>query len=175
MGDVHVAKLFKNAAENCIQIDSCRENQELLEQIPHVLVLGFGDCYFPLLLDISKSGTAIILITNDIMKTWKIEKELLYTTAHENTKKILPAEFQTMRSMVAELLGEGNQMENGEDFMYVLTNEIRSFGAACILYDELLEDIGKRLGENYYVLPSSVHEVIIVPESKSPIGWIWRI
>lgn len=143
------------------------ENKELLKTIPHVLYLDLAIVFY-ILLDISESGTAIILITNDIMKTWKIEKELLYTTAHENTKKILPAEFQTMRSMVAELLGEGNQMENGEDFMYVLTNEIRSFGAACILYDELLEDIGKRLGENYYVLPSSVHEVIIVPESKSP-------
>lgn len=144
-----------------------QENEELLKTIPHVLYLDLAIvCY--ILLDISESGTATILITNEMMKMWKIEKELLYSIAHQNTKKALPAEFKTMRSVVAELLGEENQLGEGEDLMYVLTNEIRSFGASCILYDKVLEDIGNQLGENYYVLPSSVHEVIIVPESKSP-------
>ena len=108
------------------------------------------------------------MITDDIVKMWGVEKERIYNIAHQNTKRLLPPEFQTMRSVVAELLGEETNDQEGEDFMYVLTNEIRSFGAACILYDKVLEDIGNQLGENYYVLPSSVHEVIIVPESKSP-------
>lgn len=144
-----------------------QENEELLKTIPHVLYLDLAIvCY--ILLDISESGTATILITNEMMKMWKIEKELLYSIAHQNTKKVLPVEFKTMRSVVAELLGEENRLGEEEDIMYVLTNEIRSFGASCILYDKVLEDIGNQLGENYYVLPSSVHEVIIVPESKSP-------
>ena len=29
--------------------------------------------------------------------------------------------------------------------------------------------MGQKLGENYYILPSSIHEVIVVPESKSPV------
>lgn len=144
-----------------------QENEELLKTIPHVLYLDLAIvCY--ILLDISESGTATILITNEMMKMWKIEKEMLYSIAHQNTKKALPAEFKTMRAVVAELLGEESKPGEGEDLMYVLTNEIRSFGASCILYDKVLEDIGNQLGENYYVLPSSVHEVIIVPESKSP-------
>ena len=143
------------------------ENAELLEQIPHMCVLDLAIVFY-VLLDVSKSGTATILITDDIVKMWGVEKERIYNIAHQNTKRLLPPEFQTMRSVVAELLGEETNDQEGEDFMYVLTNEIRSFGAACILYDKVLEDIGNQLGENYYVLPSSVHEVIIVPESKSP-------
>lgn len=143
------------------------ENKELLKTIPHVRYLDLAIVFY-ILLDISESGTAVILITNDIMKRWNIEKEMLYSIAHQNTKKLLPAEFQTMRSVMAELLGKESVAEEGEDSMYILTNDLRSFGAACILYDEVLEHIGKQLGENYYVLPSSVHEVIIVPESKSP-------
>ena len=52
--------------------------------------------------------------------------------------------------------------------MYVLSNEIRSFGAAAILYPGCLKKIRDYLGEDYYVLPSSVHEVIVVRESTAP-------
>ena len=51
-----------------------------------------------------------------------------------------------------------------------MSNRLRSYGAAAILYEDRLEGIGDYLKENYYVLPSSVHEVIIVPESAAP-GW----
>ena len=79
---------------------------------------------------------------------------------------LLPDEFQTMRAVIEELTG---MEETGkEDRMYILSNEIRSYGAAAILYEGRLEKIGDYLKENYYVLPSSVHEVIIVPESEAP-------
>ncbi len=143
------------------------ENAELLKQVPHMCVLDLAIVFY-VILDVSSSGTATILITDDIAKTWGVEKEEIYKMAHQNTKKLLLPEFQTMRAVVADMLGEEVGEHEDDDFMYVLTNEIRSFGAACILYDNVLEDIGNQLGENYYVLPSSVHEVIIVPESKSP-------
>lgn len=50
--------------------------------------------------------------------------------------------------------------------MYVLSNPIRSLGAACIAYPEVLDMAGKILNDDYYVLPSSIHEVVLVPESK---------
>ena len=59
--------------------------------------------------------------------------------------------------------GRDDDGEWGEE-MYVLSNRIRSYGAAAILYDNRLEGIGAYLKSNYYVLPSSVHEVIVIPE-----------
>ena len=60
------------------------------------------------------------------------------------------------------------EWEGEREILYVLSNRLRSFGAAAVLYEERLEMIGEVLGENYYVLPSSVHEVIIIPESDAP-------
>ena len=54
-----------------------------------------------------------------------------------------------------------------EDVMYVLSNQIRSYGASAILYQGRLEAIGMYLKSNYYVLPSSVHEVIVIPENEA--------
>lgn len=86
-----------------------------------------------------------------------------------------------MEYAMQELLGTGcadlseqereNLLEDcsgDRDNMYILTNQVRSFGAASILYPHMLDMVAELLHENYFVLPSSVHEVIIVPGSVSP-------
>jgi len=47
--------------------------------------------------------------------------------------------------------------------MYVLTNQQRFLGACCILYDDVLKEIAERLDSDLYILPSSIHEVILMP------------
>ena len=54
--------------------------------------------------------------------------------------------------------------EVASDVMYVLTNRLRSHGAAAVLYEGCLEKIAAELACNYYVLPSSIHEVILTPD-----------
>ncbi len=49
--------------------------------------------------------------------------------------------------------------------MYVLTNKQKLYGAACMLYPGILKGFSEKMGEDLYVLPSSVHEVILVPIS----------
>ncbi len=61
-----------------------------------------------------------------------------------------------------------NNLIQSDDIMFVLTNSLRSFGAVCILYEDILFHIGNLLRENFYILPSSIHEVIIIPESQAP-------
>ena len=50
--------------------------------------------------------------------------------------------------------------------MYVLTNQNKLNGASCILYEHLLELFADRLGADLYILPSSVHEVILIPATS---------
>ena len=49
--------------------------------------------------------------------------------------------------------------------MYVLTNREKINGANAIVCPDVLEKAYKELGEPYYVLPSSTHELILVKES----------
>ena len=53
----------------------------------------------------------------------------------------------------------------GKTPMYVLTNRKRCNGAACVLYEQVLENFAKKINDNLYILPSSVHEVIMIPAS----------
>ena len=99
------------------------------------------------------------------MKLWKISCSDLYRDAKENSVKLLPARLQSMSEVISEL-SEG--MEEPEETgvpMYVLTNSRKALGAACILYDGILKSCADRLEEAFYLLPSSIHEVIMVPVS----------
>lgn len=146
---------------------NAEENECILREMPHILYLDLA-IVFCVLVDVNSAGTATILVTKEIEKMWGTDCEELYRAAKENTKRLLPPEFQTMRTIIEEMIGGNMGEDSGEDCMYVLSNDIRSFGAACILYEDVLEKIGDELQENFYVLPSSIHEVIIIPESKSP-------
>lgn len=57
--------------------------------------------------------------------------------------------------------------EEGGSGLYVLGREDGQFGAAVLGYPEELKKAAQSLGEGYYILPSSVHEVIILPDSKA--------
>lgn len=140
------------------------KNQALLKDIPHVPYLDLAIVFF-LLLETTEKGSATILITNDILEYWGVPLELLYRLAIENTPRLLQAECKPMQVVICELLGQPCPEEEEESGMYVLSNHHRHFGAACILYDRVLEDIGNQLNEDYYVLPSSIHEMIILPVS----------
>ena len=51
-----------------------------------------------------------------------------------------------------------------EDGLLVLTTERGRLGASALLYPGMLERIGKVIGSDYFVLPSSIHEVLILPD-----------
>lgn len=65
-----------------------------------------------------------------------------------------------MNELVLQMTQGKNEAEKS---MYVLTNQQKLQGAACILYPGLLQEFADRMQQNFYVLPSSIHEVILVP------------
>lgn len=143
------------------------KNELLLSTLPHMRYLDFAIVFY-ILFEADSSGTATIPVTNELLMLWNTNADELYNIAHANMPSLLPVDFKPMRIVICELLGKPYNNSAEDNPMYVLTNSLRSFGACSILYDGMLADIGRQLGENYYILPSSIHEVIIVPESKSP-------
>ena len=65
-------------------------------------------------------------------------------------------------------IGEQPLNVDPEEFMFLITNNSRSYGASALLYPEVMTKVAKEMGDNYYVLPSSVHEVILVKASEAP-------
>lgn len=150
------------------------KNRDLLTRVPHVKYLDLAVVFYYLLKN-ETIGTGTILIYNSHLDMWNISKDELYEDARKNTPSMMPFEFSSMDEVMEEII-ECDLEEEFEDVltdkrkppvipMFVLTNKEKMMGAACILYDSILNLIGERLQDDYYILPSSIHECIIIPKA----------
>ena len=146
------------------KIINTEKNKELLNQIPHVDYLDWSIVYYMKVPEEIVPGT--ILIRNNHLVMWGIESSELINTAKLNNEKFLPVEINGMGSVIKGLLlndePECEELDLESEQMLVATNKSRMFGANSILYEGVLEGISKRKGLDIFVLPSSVHEAILI-------------
>jgi len=154
-----------------------QKNIALLEKVPHIPYLDLAILFVCCASDFEKEYSTI-LIHNNHMKHWNIDLSTLYAIAKENTPKLLPYHLENMEQY---LIKHCNWRPFDEQIpMYLLTNRLKIHGATVILYDGLLEEIAKWLNSSFIVLPSSVHEVLIVPvHSKRELSrytrMVWEV
>ncbi len=147
------------------------KNSCLLEKVPNRKYLNFAIIYFCLTME-TDCSCATWIVTNDFLKIWGVEEEELFAAAAENTCREMPAVIKSMPEIINEISSATDFAEteewNEDDFagmpmMYVITNKQQFYGAGTILYPDMLKELSERYG-NFYVLPSSIHELIIVPD-----------
>lgn len=139
-------------------------NKVLLTKIPYISYLDLAVVFY-YRLEKGKFQGATMLIHNCNLEAWKIHPRQLLEDAVMNTSRKLPYSFQGMDALIRELSGDEDQgLYTGEEIMYVLSNQEKCFGAAALLYPHLLSHISKIFRKNFYVLPSSIHECILVPD-----------
>ena len=115
-------------------------------------------------LDETRAGGSIA-ITHDVMKHYGYDMEEIREDAEENTPRIYPAVFTPMGQILDGAEGEPGSENQEEMELHILTNAALYRGAGALFYPGMQEQIWEQLGKNYYVLPSSLHEVLIVPEN----------
>lgn len=148
---------------------NAEKNEKLLEDVPYIPYLDLAIVFY-ILLDSDDHGVSTMLVRDFQLEAWGTDVDELLQQGIENGKCLAPVKFQEMKEVIGELVDHISDDSEQECLapMYVLSNPMRSLGAATILYDNVLNDIGEKLGENYYMLPSSIHEWIIMAESMSP-------
>lgn len=146
---------------------NAKQNKELLEKIPHRNFLDLAVVYYAVDRDHTREDIGTILIYNGHMEIWGQEEENLYQTAMRNMRADGEADFITLETIVKRIAGitfpkkDGNASHDTD--MYILTNHRRRFGAAEILDKKTLRMVADKVGDGFIVLPSSVHETIILP------------
>lgn len=142
---------------------SMGRNRELLEEVPYVPYLDLA-ATFHCLVDVPGLGGASIAVHNSHMEMWGTTADGLYAAAVENTPRLLPPVIHSMAEVLEELMGGtcGQDMP-ADKAMYVLSNRNRNNGAACLLYQGVLQGLADLVGADLYILPKNVHGVILMP------------
>ena len=162
--------LFENIKDRIVyKLVNYEKNEDLLNTVPHKKFLDLAIVYYIAIKeDIFESAS--ILINNAHLELWGKSTEDIDKLAKVNSPKILKPELKSMAQTLMEIINheKKNLDEIEEDIlsdcgMYVLSNEKKQFGASAILYDNVIKEFSDSLNSDVYILPSSVHEVIMIP------------
>ena len=138
------------------------KNKKMLENMPFRTITDLAVVYFCEVSD-PRIGTGVIMIRNEHIAHWNIDEERLYQDALLNTPRLNPVSINSLMDTVAELSGISD-LEDEDDFgMMVLSNQNKMFGASAILYPDILQEVADRFECDLIIIPSSVHEVILMP------------
>ncbi len=135
-------------------------NEEYLKDRPYKKVLDLAMIFVVLLKE--KEGEMAAQVSWTQIKAWGINAEELYRTAIDNFRK---EEFiiTNMTSLFPAKLAE--ELEMGID-MYIFSTKNRIQGARAMLRVDMLKIFADEKGCNLFILPSSVHEVLLICEEK---------
>lgn len=148
-----------------------KKNERLLEDIPYKPVLDLALIYY-VMVHTEEFGDGAIMVRNDLLAYYNLTKEEVDRAAKENTARLLPADFMGIRELMREM-GEIIGVKSYKDLsleeeavaspLYVLTNRQRLFGAYYMTDESLLSEISRKLDSDLFLIPSSVHECMVVP------------
>lgn len=154
------------------RIINYEKNKELLQTVPYIRYLDLAIVFY-CLLRISEKGNATILIHSSHLKLWHITVQELYQQTCRTTPALLPYDFRSMSTVLSDAFDDDTRLDQKTEQaegafcpMYVLTNSHKLYGASCILYPCLLEKIAAKLNADLFLLPSSIHEIIILPAAN---------
>ncbi len=113
----------------------------------------------------------IITVNNTLLESIGCSREELLTAALSNTIRLEPPVMLRLRDFVfsdeqQNLFEEYDEsVKTDSESAYMLTNKSRFKGAAVLFYPGVMAKTADILGCGYYILPSSMHELIIIPDS----------
>lgn len=149
--------LSKRKDSIVMNLVNTQRNKELLKTVPHKEVMDLSIIY-RIIMGKQEQGMATVLINNTIMEELGMNREELYRLAYANTGRIFPVEILKM-----------------SDMLYIMTNESKLHGATTMMYQEAVEVLADKIGGDFYLIPSSIHEVMAVPKEKGNLKSLIRL
>lgn len=151
-----------------MRLINTERNKERLQEIPHQEFLDLSLVY-SYSVPVFEEMAGTLVITNEHLKLLNITKEELHQAAKSNGERFQPIRLCEMKEMllnIADKLGiTVTEEDNQYHCLYVITNKTGMFGAVAMILEEELKVFSKRISNSFYILPSSIHELILVPAS----------
>lgn len=172
--DYDVAKEFLS-----VQLINTKANRSMLAEMPHRKMEDLSlICILKFSMD---GGNGTVKVRHEIAEKWNVSEEELFRAALENAQEKDAAILKPMEAVLGEILGIKYETENlleeepagktrqVKDHAFILMNHTRSMGAAVLAYPDTMEKISRLFPEGFYILPSSIQEVLIMPKDGQDV------
>lgn len=153
---------FNQVKERLIyKVVNYEKNKEMLESVPHKRILDLA-LIFCCVVSIEEKRGSTVVVKNEHLKMWQVDEATVYEMALNNTPQQLPDRLYRIEDIIGIELDYDEFGINSPVEMYVLTNDRTLFGASVMLYDDVLKKLADQKKSDLYILPSSIHEVIVI-------------
>ena len=143
-------------------------NEELLHKVPYTKFLDLAKIYY-VQCPLGESDTGTILVRNEHLKDWGISIYELDKAAEENPPSLYPASITCLmdEAGLGNLLGVPFELPQEPLIpMFALSNTQNDHGATAVCYQKILDDFSQKIQDDLILLPSSVHEMLLIPLHK---------
>lgn len=167
------------------RVVNAERNAELLAQVPHKEILDLAVTYH-ILVEAIGDGIGSIRVTNGLLNEWGVTLNELDKTARKNDKRLRNYQVQDMVDFLKKMLTDrGMPQELADSYckknispdaysLKLIFTEDKTFGASVILHKEFFRKIANECGMDLYVIPSSVHEILVLPIDGKKESWEYR-
>lgn len=163
---------FENCRERIYpRLISIKLNQKMLQDKPYRVMEDLAVIYYIKIGELT-DGSATIIVNTEMLNQWHITEDNLWKIALENEKQTTYV-FQSLNKLLKSFKGgmvmynpeydEENEDEKLQ--MYIVTNKNNVLGSSVLLNKSYLKAIEDVIGR-YYILPSSIHEIIVIPQYR---------
>lgn len=162
---------FDTVKDNILfKLINYKKNEDQLKAMPYLPFLDLAIVFY-IALEIGENGIASILIHNDHLKLWEVDAETLWSYAQRNAPSLLPPKILSMADILKRCPQESRPgefpnclLEYFSSGIFALSNHYECQGSSVVLYPGILKKLGDTFQENYFLIPSSVHEFLIYME-----------
>lgn len=145
-----------------VRLISYQKNKEFLSLVPHRRILDLAIIY-QLVFEGTDTTMGAAVVYQDHCRIWEVTEDILFQTAIASMIRRFPPSLNSVEALIGlpEL-----PVQSGFPHLFALTNSKAFFGASVIMYPGILRTAAKKLGGAYYILPSSMHEVLLLAKDK---------
>lgn len=165
-----IAKELKNmtnfeAIKDRVVYKLTRKDEKLTNEVSYVDYLDMMIVFY---IKLDKENE-YALVTKEIAENFQADTDDLMLAAMENTPRIWGASVRGIFDTINYALSKAGspflfeKVDNIDVPLMVLTNNINTYGASTMLYTDLMKGIANRLNKDLYIIPCSIHELILAP------------
>ena len=169
MPDLHMEQYFETweavKPRITVRIVNWEWNKDELRDIPHKKYMDLA-VYCRVVLAQNEDGIVSTVVKNSMLRYLEVEEKELWETARHNFQKenYLIRHIDEETGLTGSYLNKLFNLSDQEDETHILTNEYHNNGAVGMMRFDLLDRFAKQKKCNLYILPSSLNEVILIPD-----------
>ncbi len=143
----------------------------ILGDTPHKKIEDMALVVSIALVDFSdEKGKSVVVVSKPLMEMYGIDEQQLFADAEKNSLQYEPVVFTPLGQMIKDLIKAENLPDPADEgiIAYIATNRSGFHGASVVSYPDFCKEAAETLGGSFYLIPSSVHEFILIKDDGTP-------